>query len=140
MQQVFFGTMGPLVSLACFCLGGICFFRGLRLLLRRACMLAQGLHASSVVLRLHQDGKPGFVPVFTYIGRHGEEFDIMGSQEYDSEESALEARRPLVYTPERADAGVARNAACFLLAPVGVLVLAGLFLYLSHFLLMIIPR
>lgn len=103
-------------------------------------MLAQGLHASSVVPRLHQDGKPGFVPVFTYTGRHGEEFDIMGLQEYDSEESAWQARRPLVYTPERPDAGVARNAACFLLYPIGLLILASLFLYLSHYLLTIIPR
>lgn len=132
--KVFFTMVLPLAALACLCVAVALFYRGLVQLVRRAYVLHTGLHAASVLQR----GR-GYVPVFSYVCTQGKEVDILGSEEYETEEEALRARRSPVYELERPDAPMARNAFCYLTTPVLMLVLSCLLAAASHYLLVLVP-
>lgn len=123
LQKMVFTAFVPLLALACMVVALLCLLRGVRMLVRHIYLLHSGLHASSTVHRQHADGSTRYLPVFSYTGKAGEEFDILGEQEYATEAEALKARRLPVYEAERPDAGVAANAFALILRPVLILLL-----------------
>lgn len=134
MYKVFLTGVMPIASLACFCGALLCMYRGGSQLVRRICLLCGGLHASGAVKR-----GAGYVPVFRYISKDGDEVDILGCCKYATEQEALQARRPLVFASERVDSAVARNAACYIARPLVLLLSAGVLAVLSHYLLVFMP-
>ena len=125
----------PLAALVCLWFAMVFLYRGLSMLVRRILLHLNGLHASSALRR----GENRFVPIFTYIGSRGEELDIMGDEEYATEQDALQARRPLVYDAERPDSGMARNAFTYFARPVALLVLVAVLAEVAHLLLLYTP-
>ena len=135
MSKVFLSGVMPMAALACLWFAVVFLYRGLSMLVRRIRLHLTGLHASSVLRR----GENRFVPVFTYTGSMGEELDIMGCEEYASEQEALQARRPLVFESERPDAAMARNAFTYFGRPVVQLVLVAVLAGAAHYLLLYTP-
>lgn len=139
MYNVFFSAVMPLVSLGCFGLALFCVFRGLSQLVWRCRNLAVELHASSTVCRHTASGSCRYVPVFSYVDTRGDEVDIMGAEEYATQEEALQARRPLVYESERPDAPMALNPLTYVCRPLLFLLAAAGLLVACHFLLQYMP-
>ena len=135
MYKVFLSGVMPLAALACLWFAVVFLYRGLSMLVRRIRLHLTGLHASSVLRR----GENRFVPVFTYTGSRGEELDIMGDEEYATEQEALQARRPLVFESERPDSGMARNVFTYFGRPVVLLVLVAVLAGAAHYLLLYTP-
>lgn len=125
----------PLAALVCLWFAVVFLYRGLSMLVRRIRLHLTGLHASSALRR----GEGRYVPIFTYVGSCGEELDIMGREEYATEQAALQARRPLVFDAERPDAGMARNAFTYFACPVVLLVLVAVLAEAAHLLLLYTP-
>lgn len=123
LQKMAFTAFVPLLALACLVVAILSLLRGVRMLVVHIQLLHSGLHASSTLPRVHADGTVRYIPVFSYTGKAGEEFDILGEQEYATEAEALKARRLPVYDAERPDAGVAANAFTLLMRPVLLLLL-----------------
>ena len=103
MYKLFLSGVMPLAALVCLWFAVVCLYRGLSMLVRRIRLHLTGLHASSALRR----GEGRYVSIFTYVGSRGEELDIMGREEYATEQAALQARRPLVFDAERPDSGMA---------------------------------
>ena len=129
----------PLASLVCLWFSVIFLYRGLRMLVRRICQWSQGLHASGVLCRQHDQGRCSYVPVFSYTCSQEQEVDILGSEEYESEAAALQARRGLVYESERPDAPMARNQFTYFTLPLFLLVQAVALSAVAYVLLIYSP-
>ena len=135
MYKLFLSGVMPLAALVCLWFAVVCLYRGLSMLVRRIRLHLTGLHASSALRR----GEGRYVPIFTYVGSRGEELDIMGREEYATEQEALQASRPLVFDAERPDAGMARNAFTYFARPVVLLVLVAVLAEAAHLLLLYTP-
>ncbi len=130
----------PLVcTFVCFGLMIASMGRGIIMLIVRARMLKDGLHASSAVCRHLPNGEACYLPVYSYTGENGELFDIMEETPFSSEEEALQARRPLVYTQERPDAAVSRGPLFLFLRPMVFLLLSGVFAWGTCYAISFIP-
>ena len=140
MFKMFFSAVLPLASLACLWFAVLFVYRGLRGLLLRGGALVSGLHASSTLCRHGENGSTRYVPVFTYTTAHGDEVDILGAVDFRTEAEAMQARRPLVYSHERPDAAVARNAVAFMAVPFVYLLAAVVLACVSHWLLGCMPE
>lgn len=137
--KVFWTSVLPLAALACVWFAVLFFYRGLRLLLLRVRFMRGGLHASGVLPRPHAESGTCYVPVFSYTTHSGDEVDILGCEEYPTEEAAMQARRPLVYAGERPDAAMAVNAASYLARPVLMIAASVVLVEAAHYLLLYMP-
>ena len=135
MYEVFLSGVMPPAAVVCLWVAVVFLYRGLSMMVRRIRLHLTGLHASSVLCR----GENRFVPVFTYTGNRGEELDIMGREEYATEQEALQSCRPLVFESERPDAAMARNAFTYFARPVVLLMLALVLAGAAHLLLLYTP-
>ena len=117
-----------LLVYVCFAMGLGLFLRCVRMARKRFRMRHEGLHATSVLMRHKMNGEAYYLPVFSYSGAHGEVLDIMGEDTYATEEEALQARRPPVYSDERPDAGMERSVWSVLARPLFMLLCSCVFI------------
>ena len=140
IQSKIIGALPLVFTYVFFGLSLICILRGIRMLTKRYRMRHEGLHASSALLRHKMNGEAYYLPVFSYFGRNGEVFDIMGEERYATEAEALKARRPPVFADERPDAGIEVCSALMLVRPALLMLLGGCLLAAMVYSMSLLPK
>lgn len=139
IQSKIIDFLPMLCTFVCFGLSIVCFVKGLTQLVARYRLLKSGLHASSTLCRHQIAGEDTYLPVYSYTGENGEQFDLLDETAYKTEQEALGAHRPLVYADERPDAAVSRGPLFLFIRPVCTLILSGVFAWGMYYAICSLP-